>query len=762
MSQYENGIIIKTSTIKGKKKTQKKLRNQKKTFQKLTCEEERELSNTYQQLIKNYCYPTFNAIQNLLNENRAITLLLNNKLLEYYGYNELRVPFGIENENIPLDYNFIEEMKNKIKNTPPQLVLTIEEIGYQVIQLKGKIKCYFKGGVPKNLQLGRSTKTSPSIICVSNDRSFIRTFRVLSKSNTNSDMQNYFQKNQIHDTFVNNEYSSHGRNLYYTSNQFIIWFNTIKQYIINKLNELKCSSKAVIYMHEYFKQFFTEYSTDIYDLIFFNDTYCYNLSLLSPSIQSCIKNLKEKLSITSHTQELQFRDTVEVTLNNITNKVITKFDFLKLVIDDLKSTDSLLSETIFKFYNINKSNNEFTSFENKKIPLILHFNINQKIQSSSDLVHTKDITNYIFYDFITNKLTKELETKEIINLHEFASNNQISEVCILKLLSVLNLHIKNVWKYPYQININSTQLITFASQLININSVHQDQIIFIDCFEYLSDAIQEVKMIVKNDNIDHTMFVQRENIIQRHLYAIKENGTLLKPLINENGISNSEMINWIIEIIQGISVTTYPSKKIYFIVHEQYKKIFFNEELLNKLKTIHKNDIINVIYIEDAVYPIIPINIIFNKVLELILFKNQNLTTQTIENEIRYCLNPTFLNTLLYEWYELRKLKAIDCHKIKSLINQFTHKPPCLVIVNGIKEGIDYNDPPSTIFNLDCIPPIFRPIMSDLICLSPELKLCKSKDEQIKFFAKYNDKYFFKTDELFFNQNEPQKRLLIE
>ncbi|EDR23364.1 hypothetical protein EDI_257970 [Entamoeba dispar SAW760] len=762
MSQYESGILIKTSTIGGKKKTQKKSQSQKKIFQKLTHEEEKQLSSTYQQLIKNYCYPTFNAIQNLLNENRTIPLLLNNKLLEYYGYNELRVPFGIENESIPLDYSFIEDMKKKIKNTPPQLVLTIEEIGYQVIQLKGKIKCYFKGGVPKNLQLGRTTKTSTSIICVSNDRSFIRTFRVLSKTNNNNDMQNYFEKNQIDDTFVNSVYSSHGRNLYYTSNQFIIWFNSIKQYIINKLNELKYYSKAIIYMHEYFKQFFTEYSTDIYDLIFFNDTYCYNLSLLSPSIQRCIKILKEKLNVTNHTQELQFRDKVEVNLNNMTNKVITKFDFLRLVIDDLKSTNSLLSEIIFKFDNNNLSYNEFTSFENKKIPLIHQFNINQSIQPSSDLFKTKNNYNIIFYDFITNKIIKELETKEIINLQEFVINNKISELYILKLLPVLNLHIEKVWKYPYQINTNSNQLINCASQLLNINNVHQNQIIFVDSFEYLSDALQESKILVKNDSTDHTLFVQRENVIQQHLYAIKEDGTLLRPLINEKGISNSEMINWIIEIIQGISITIYPPQKIYFIVHEQYKKIFCNEELLNKLKTIYENDMINVIYIEDTIYPIIPINIIFNKVLELILFKNLHLTTQTIESEIRYCLNSTLLNTLLYEWYELRKLKTVDCRKIKSLVNQFTHKTPCLVIINGIKEGVNYNDPPSKVFNLDCVPPIFRPIMSDLICVSPELKLCKSKDEQIKFFSKYSDKYFFKIDEIFLNKCEPQKRLLIE
>ncbi|EDR24503.1 hypothetical protein EDI_048600 [Entamoeba dispar SAW760] len=338
-------------------------------------------------------------------------------------------------------------------------------------------------------------------------------------------------------------------------------------------------------------------------------------------------------------------------------------------------------------------------------------------------------------------------------------------------------HLDNI--YQQLINTNSFPTLSALENLFNENRI-TPHLLTIDILKGSGYIERRIPFGIENENIslnynfleDMKMKIKntppqlvkqnREYVIQRHLYAIREDGTLLRPLINENGISNSEMINWIIEIVRGISITTYPPKKIYFAVHQYYKFIFSDQQILTNLKTIPGGDMINVIYIEDAVYPIIPINIIFNKVLELILFKNQSLTGQIIENEIKYCLTPTLLNTLLYEWYELRKLKAIDYRVLKKQIDQFTCKPSNFVIINGIKEGIDYNDPPSTIFNLDCVPPIYRQIMFDLLCSSPELKNCKSKNEQIEFISKYKNKYSFNVDEIFLNKKEPQKRLLIE
>ncbi|EKE38514.1 hypothetical protein ENUP19_0295G0008 [Entamoeba nuttalli] len=725
----------------------------RKSITELSVEEIKYLDDIYRILINTNSFPTLSALEDLFNVNRITPKLLTINMLKGAGYTERSIPFGVENESIPLNYNFIDDMKKQIKNTPPQLVLTIEEIGYQLIQLKGKINCYFKGETPQNLHFGRSIKVSPSIICVSNDCSFIKILRVLSKSDNNTEIQTYFKNIKINDTSVNSELTSQGRNLYYTSKQFINWFEDIKVYITKKLNELKWYSKAIIYMHEYFKQFFTESSTDKYDIIFFNDSQCSKLSLLSPIISQCIKTLKENLNIINQTQEIQQRKRVEKNLNNRVNQLVRNYEFLKSIIEKLKSTNSLLSDLLF---NLNKE--EFTQYNNL-INDSLRSSIGQYSHSSS-LINYNNITPQI-KNVLVN-INQELELNEIIDVEQFKMKNCITENILSESLSILNLPIKKVWKYPHQICIDSIQLTDLASGLLEINETTKEQVIFIDSFEYLSDALQQSRIIVKNDSTDHIFFVQRENIIQRHLFAIREDGTLLRPLINENGISNSEMINWIIEIIRGILITTYPPKKIYFAVHQYYKFIFSDQQILMKLKTIPGGDMINIIYIEDAVYPIIPINIIFNKVLELILFKNQSLTTQAIENEIRYCLTPTLLNTLLYEWYELRKLKAIDYRVLKKQIDQFTFKPSNFVIIDGIKEGIDDNDPPNTIFNLDCVPPIYRQIMFDLLCSSPELKKCTSKNDQIEFISQYKNKYFFNVDEIFLNKNEPQKRLLIE
>ena len=334
-----------------------------------------------------------------------------------------------------------------------------------------------------------------------------------------------------------------------------------------------------------------------------------------------------------------------------------------------------------------------------------------------------------FNDNNYNEITiSKIFNNQLINRR----NDSINNINNNQLINNINnnndkmIDTRNQTKYPelYQTEISDDDLIEGWCNFIKIKDIDDKKIFFIDTFDYLFQGEQQN---------------QSQQIISREkgyklLLTYSCNGTLLEPCERKQGIKREDFISYLEKIINSIVVMYYDTKKA-IILNDYFKHI----SLPSSLKQIIKSKQIEIIYLPDAIYSIMPISLLFRKILFYCFEQNQRDTTNVLRI-LHEHFNSDFehYNEITNPWKEIRYLankKLFKLIELKLIIQKYSIDDDCLLVINNKNKLQDF-DP---IINCKSIPPIHREYFFSK--LNEDASIClRSKEDQKEYIKSLGEK----------------------
>ncbi|BFU24724.1 hypothetical protein EHI8A_108250 [Entamoeba histolytica HM-1:IMSS-B] len=506
-----------------------------------------------------------------------------------------------------------ERLQEAIKGLPNEMVLSLDEFGFQLWKLIHKIPIIsLNDNAQSNQWYGREIKMSPSLICINKNREYLTPFLKFPPFEEAKKMitqECFIPKNNNNKVVY-----------YYTKTEFQEWYNkVVVQHAINVRSYLNIDRNVVVIMDEYFKPFVEPLQCPgVFP--FFIKTECSDqVNFISGVINSYLNMLKNEYDINENTIEGDIPGFIKEVLNNHL--------FIYKLLENLEPASS----TPIKFINQNTKVNIYNYLTNSK-------NESEKTMIT-DSIQKNELITFINQLLLERKCVT-LDT--IKNYCKIRFQIDVNEEELNEIIKTIGLITKTDFCNVENKDFLLSDVEEFVRGMLYYQEIPVNRTVFIDFFDYRLSAANRMKIVTDKQHLNEAMTISRESVQSSIATALLGDGPLLPLLVGmspfakeKNGmaleqsghivipkeyIELSDFKQWVLYIARYVK-ELYLKKNIHDTSPKQFLIVIpkFFYELIQQIKNELSKLGFVVVFISDNISCVTPLSDMINRVIDNII-----------------------------------------------------------------------------------------------------------------------------------------------
>ncbi|EDR24696.1 hypothetical protein EDI_234880 [Entamoeba dispar SAW760] len=506
-----------------------------------------------------------------------------------------------------------ERLQEVIKGLPNEMVLSLDEFGYQLWKLVHKVPIIsLNDKVQSNQWYGREIKMSPSLICINKNKEYLTPFLKYPPFEES-------RKKITQECFIP-ENNKNKVVYYYTKTDFQEWYNNVViQHSIKVRSHLNIDRSVVVIMDEYFKPF-VEPLQHPGVFPFFIKTECSNqVNFISEVIDSYLDVLKNEYDIKESTIVGEIPGFIKEVLNN------------HLFIYKLLENLELASSSPVKSINQNTKNaihNQLTNAKNETEKIII-----------TDSIHKNELITFIKQLLLERKCVTLSTIKNYCKIRFQIDTNEEELNEIIKMVGfITKTDFCNIENKDFLLK----DVEEFVRGMLYYQEISINRTVFIDFFDYRLSAANRMKIVTDNQHFTEAMVVSRESVqssiaaallgdgpllpllVGMSSFAKEKNGTILEQsghiVIPKEYIDLSDFKKWVLFIASYVK-ELYFKKNPYDTSPRKFLIVmpkFFYEPIQQIKSELSKRGFV-VVFISDNITCVTPLSDMINRVIDNII-----------------------------------------------------------------------------------------------------------------------------------------------